>query len=56
MIITNCVSAKLGKTNISGEVLLDIVDRKIFLTCKIRPEGRDGAELNARAFWGNECF
>ena len=32
-----------------------MVDRKIFLTSKLRTKGRNRAELRARAFWvGNE--
>lgn len=48
-IAVNCGSANLGWGTTAGEFSPDVVDRKIFLARKLRPEGRERAALKARA-------
>lgn len=49
LILKNCGSANPGQRETPGEYSLSAVDRKIYLTHKPRPEGRDRAELKSRA-------
>lgn len=51
---TNSITIDCGSANVEWKATarrfsLDVVDRKLFLTHKLRPKGRDRAELKARA-------